>query len=40
VQFRVHVKDGKPASVEMVLQLRKADHSADAAKSVSFAWPA
>jgi hypothetical protein len=40
IQFRVHVKDGQPAAIEMFVQLRKADGSADAAKSVTFAWPA
>ena len=40
VQFRVHVKDGKPAEIEMFLQLRKFDGTADEAKSVKFAWPA
>lgn len=40
IQFRVHVKDGKPAEIEMFVQLRKADHSAGEAKSVKFPWPA
>jgi hypothetical protein len=40
IQFRVHVTDGKPAEIEIALQLRKFDHSADAAKSVRFPWPA
>ncbi len=40
VQYRVHVKDGKPSEIEIYVQLRKADGSADAAKSVRFAWPA
>lgn len=40
IQFRVHVTDGKPSQVEMLVQLRKADGSADTAKSVKFAWPA
>ena len=40
VQFRVHVAGGKPSEVEMLLQLRKFDHSADEAKSVRFPWPA
>lgn len=39
LQDRVHVKDGKPAPVEIYVQLRKADHSPDAPKSVEFAWP-
>lgn len=40
VQYRVHVKDGKPSEIEIFVQLRKADGSADAAKSMRFAWPA
>lgn len=40
VQFRVHVQDGKPHEIEIFVQLRKFDGSADAAKSVRFAWPA
>lgn len=40
IEFRVHVADGRPAEIEMFVQLRKADHSADVAKSVRFVWPA
>lgn len=40
VQFRVHVGNGQPSEVEMVVRLRKADGTADTAKSVKFAWPA
>lgn len=40
VQYRVHVKDGKPSQIEIAVQLRKADHTADVPKSVVFAWPA
>ena len=40
VQFRVHVAGGKPSEIEMLLQLRKFDHSADEARSVRFPWPA
>lgn len=39
VQFRVHVKDGKPDEIEIFLQLRKFDNTADEAKSVRFGWP-
>jgi hypothetical protein len=39
IQFRVHVKDGQPSEIEIFVQLRKADGSSDAAKSVKFAWP-
>jgi len=40
VQYRVHVSGGKPSSVEVFAQPRKADGSADEAKSLTFAWPA
>lgn len=40
IQFRVHVKDGQPAQIEIHVQLRKADGTADAPRSVAFAWPA
>jgi hypothetical protein len=40
IQFRVHVKDGQPSEIEMFVQLRKADNTADAPKSVTFPWPA
>jgi hypothetical protein len=40
IQFRVHVKDGQPFEIEIFVQLRKADGSADAPKSVKFPWPA
>lgn len=40
IQFRVHVANGQPAEVEMLVQLRKADGSAEEAKSVRFPWPA
>lgn len=39
VQFRVHCKDGAATEIEMFLQMRKFDHSADAPKSVRFPWP-
>ena len=40
IQFRVHVAGGKPSEIEMFLQLRKFDGTADEAKSVKIAWPA
>ena len=40
IQFRVHVKDRQASEVEMLVQLRNFDGSADTAKSVKFAWPA
>lgn len=39
IQFRVHVKDGQPFEVEILVQLRKFDNTADTAKSVRFPWP-
>jgi len=39
IQFRVHVGEGLPKEIEMLVQLRKADGSADAVKSVKFIWP-
>jgi hypothetical protein len=40
IQFRVHVANGLPAEVEIYVQLRKYDGTADAPKSVRFPWPA
>lgn len=40
IQFRVYVAGGKPAQVEIFVQLRKFDGTGDDAKSVKFAWPA
>lgn len=39
IQFRVHVAGGQASEIEMFVQLRKADGTADAAKSVRFGWP-
>lgn len=39
IEFRVHVADGLPKEIEIVVRLRKADHSPDQPKSVKFAWP-
>jgi hypothetical protein len=39
IQFRVHVNNGQPTEIEMLVQLRKFDGSADAAQSVRFPWP-
>ena len=39
IQFRVHVANGQAAEIEMLVQLRKFDGTADAAKSVKFTWP-
>ena len=40
IQFRVHVINGQPREMEMYVQLRKFDGSADEAQSVRFPWPA
>lgn len=40
IHFRVHVKDGQPSEIEIFVQLRKFDGTADAAKSATFPWPA
>ena len=40
IRFRVHVAGGQALEIEMFVQLRKADGTADAAKSVRFGWPA
>jgi hypothetical protein len=40
VEYRVHVADGKPSAIEIALQMRKADGSADQAKSLRVSWPA
>ncbi len=40
IQFRVHVANGQPSEIEIFVQLRKFDGSADAPKSVKFPWTA
>ena len=39
VQYRVYVQGGKPSEIEIFVQLRKGDGTADAPTSVRFAWP-
>lgn len=39
IQFRVHIAEGQPKAIEIHVQLRKADGTADAPKSVTFPWP-
>ena len=39
IQFLVHVQNGKPAAIEMIVQLRKFDGTADEVRSVRFPWP-
>jgi hypothetical protein len=40
IQFRVHVANGQPSEIEIFVQLRKFDGTADAPQSVKFPWPA
>lgn len=40
VEFRVHVQNGQPASIEMYVRMREYGGAAAAPKSVSFGWPA
>lgn len=40
VQYRVHVADGRPSEIEIFVQLRKFDGSADVPRTVKFPWPA
>ena len=40
IEYRVHQADGKPSKIEIALQLRKFNHSADTAKSLVVNWPA
>ena len=39
IRFRVLVADGKPAAIEMFVQLRRADGQPADAQQVTFAWP-
>jgi hypothetical protein len=40
IRFLVHVQDGQPAAIEMFVQLRRADGSADLPVTARFPWPA
>jgi hypothetical protein len=40
IQFRVYVTNGQPSEIEIFVQLRKFDGTADVAKTVTFPWPA
>ncbi len=40
LQYRVHVKEGKPSAIEIAITLRKADGTPDAPASVMVPWPA
>lgn len=40
IQFRVYPAGGRPSEIEIFIQLRKFDGTADESKSVKFAWPA
>lgn len=39
IEFRVHVVDGAPSTIEIFVQLRQADGTANTPKSVTFPWP-
>ena len=39
IEFRVYQQNGMPVEIQIYVVLRKADGSADAAKSVKFPWP-
>lgn len=39
IQFRVHVAEGMPSAIEILVQLRKFDGSPDEPRSVRFDWP-
>lgn len=39
ITFRVHVQDGAAREIEMVVQMRKADHSPAPVQSLRFRWP-
>jgi hypothetical protein len=39
IQFRVHVKNGKPIEIEMFVQLRQYGGAPAEAQSVRFSWP-
>lgn len=39
IQFRVHVAEGIPSEIEMFVQLRKFDGTANAPVSIKFPWP-
>ncbi len=40
IRFLVHVAGGKPSEIEMFLQTRKADGTAETPVTVRFPWPA
>lgn len=39
IQFRVHVRDARPSEVEVMVRLRRPDHSAGEMHSFRFDWP-
>ncbi len=39
IEFRVQVENGKPHRLELFVQLRRFDHTADAACTVTCDWP-
>jgi hypothetical protein len=40
IEFRVHIIGGKPSEIEMFVQVRKFDGTAEAPVSAKFPWPA
>jgi len=39
IEFRVHIEGGKPKQLELFVQLRRFDHSADLPNSIVCDWP-
>lgn len=39
IEFRIYVADGRPATVEIFVRLRKFDYTPDEARIVTFPWP-
>ena len=39
IVFRVHVRDGHPATVDMLVRMRRFDHGTDELRSATFLWP-
>jgi hypothetical protein len=40
IKFHVHVRNGQPTAIEIMIRMRKFDHSADDMRTVTFPWPA
>lgn len=39
IEFRVYVSDGRPATIEIFVRLRKFDYTPDEVRIVTFPWP-